>query len=182
MRTRGRTTRIIVVVLALVVVWLVSNVFLSAKSNAQGLTAKPTAQGLTTYRIRSSTGICDEHRNGVLAGWRLYHSQRAALYPHLLQYRFGPWEGSYCSNGRLLWNVRWGGHPDGYANWALLWTWDDDRTRIQDQDKSGTFQFRRWVTRMHTTCCGLIERVDHPWLEVDLGLKGVIDLSHGCGC
>lgn len=168
-----RRRRVIVVVLALLAVWLVSNVFLSENSNAM--------QRVTTYKTTTS-GLCDEHRNGVLAGWRLYHSQKAALYPHLLQYRFGPWEGSYCSNGRMLWNVRWGGHPDGYANWALLWTWDDDRTRIQDQDKTGTFRFRRWVTRMHTTCCGVIERVDHPWLEVDLGLKGEIDLSHGCGC
>jgi hypothetical protein len=76
-----------------------------------------TRSGLDTgARIARFHPALPRVSEGVFAGWDVHVERDTADIPHVHVWTFGPWSGSFCSNGTRTWNIDWGGQPGGNDN------------------------------------------------------------------
>lgn len=178
-----RTKRLLwAFVIAFVLLWL-SLSFLSYPAQARPAGGSRIVATPHTWRRNSVPGVCPKYPNGVLAGWTWGFTERS--WPTgVVQYRFGDWAGSYCSNHRHIWAIRWGGVPDGFAQNTVGWVWDVGDTKIVESDYSGMYRFRKWRSHFHIYYAPFAQRHDYPWLYIGLAGAGHIDMKRGCsgGC
>lgn len=127
---------------------------------------------------RRDFNVCEEYNNGVLSGWIVKVTRRSWPTGTTL-WRFGEWAGAFCSNRKHVWDVRWGGEPDGYANSYLLWHWAANDTRLVQEDNVGDYRIRKWRTRFYVFG-GYVEC--HPWLYVGVGTYQRINMNSDRGC
>lgn len=182
---RTRTKRIIWIVVGLAILYYLALAFTSQPSNAATLSrSQPTYRhGIYRTTERSGFDLCGhKYTHWIFTAWPEYKFvQHSDTWPHPWQYTFGPWSGSFCSNGQHIWDVDWGGEPKGSAAGGLGWVYDAGYTHIRAQNLKGASRYREWVGKFHVGIYPVL-RTDYPWLRVDIGLRGYIDLSNGCGC
>lgn len=172
--------------LVLFLFWLFNAFFSSSYATTRPQVKVKTEQHgefvVKTWRLEGDTW-CSRYPNGVLKGWIIKQVEKSPFPFFQVQYIFGPWSGSFCSNKRHLWGIEWGGIPDAKANSNLGWIYYPGDTRKNHVDKKGDYQGLMWYGHFSTTPLPpFLIRHDYPWLKVAIGLDGYLEMSHSCGC
>lgn len=122
-----------------------------------------------------ATGFCDEHPNGVLAGWFAQVEKRDGFPVTVTSWRFGggitdpiPWGGTFCSNHHRVWNVNWGGEPAGWADAIYTWRYVPSDTHLVVKDNTGVYRQHVWQGHF-ASGIGPLGNVCYPRLGVTVG-------------
>jgi len=134
---------------------------------------------VTTWTM-SGLAVCPQYPGGRLAGWVIDAKGYGPWPGHPLHWTFGPWSGSFCSNGSRLWSVNWGGKPSGNAPFPG-WVFVPTDTQMLFNDNVGTQRSRKWGGHAYIAL-GPVSQHQYPWLNVRIGLNASVVPTSFCDC